>query len=64
VALAEAALRDGLPETVESVSRWHALPVAELVAAFQGGFIVCAAVAALAAGCSLFSSGGKKTLRP
>ena len=64
VALAEAVLRDGLPETVESVSRWRALPMAELTTAFQGGFIVCAAVAALSACCSLFSSGGGKTPRP
>lgn len=64
VALAEATLRDGLPETVESVSQWHALPMAELAAAFQGGFIVCAVVAALAACCSLFPSGRGKTPRP
>ncbi|NPU84934.1 MAG: DHA2 family efflux MFS transporter permease subunit [Syntrophaceae bacterium] len=64
VALAEAALRDGLPETVLSVSQWRSLPVAELVTAFQGGFIICAVVAALAACCSLFSSGRGKTPRP
>jgi EmrB/QacA subfamily drug resistance transporter len=60
IALAEAVFRGSVSDKGLPVSHWNNLPPAEMAAAFQNGFMVCAVMTMLSAVFSFFSSTGKK----